>query len=274
MKRFVRLVTADGPRVGRLDDSDMVEVLDHDEPLRAIAGVGRGTTRIPLADVELLPPIEAPEIWCAGVTYERSRDARVEDSRTGVADVYALVYDADRPELFLKDAQMRRTVGPGGTIRIRGDAHWNVPEPELAVVLGNALTPVALTIGNDVSSRDIEGENPLYLPQAKIFDGACAIGPALAVPEDWNAPRDIELRIEDAGGALLFEASTSTARMRRTPDELATWLTRSNPVPPGSVLLTGTGLVPPDEFSLMPGYEVAIAIEGIGVLRNPVGHAT
>jgi 2-dehydro-3-deoxy-D-arabinonate dehydratase len=231
------------------------------------------TDHVALADAKLLPPIEAPEIWCAGVTYERSRDARIEESRTTIADVYALVYAADRPELFLKDAQMRRTVGPGGTIRTRADARWNVPEPELAIVLGEGLAPVAITIGNDVSSRDIEGENPLYLPQAKIFDGACAIGPALAVPEDWAAPLAIAMRIEDGDGTVLFEGSTSTERMTRTFAELADWLTRSNPIPPGSVLLTGTGLVPPDDFSLTPGHQVTIDVEGIGVLRNTVGHA-
>ena len=131
----------------------------------------------------------------AGVTYERSRDARIEESGS---DVYALVYDADRPELFLKDAGCRRTVGPGEPIAIRSDATWNVPEPEIGVVLGDELEIVGYTIGNDVSSRDIEGANPLYLPQAKVFAGACAIGPAVYVPEDWDAPLAIELTIRDA----------------------------------------------------------------------------
>ena len=149
--------------------------------------------------MELLAPIEAPEIWCAGVTYERSRDARLEEAETDARDVYALVYEAERPELFLKDAAMRRTVGPGGIIRTRRDARWNVPEPELGVVIGEGGRPVAVTVGNDVSSRDIEGANPLYIPQAKIFAGGCAIGPALAVPDDWDAAWTIRLRITERG---------------------------------------------------------------------------
>ena len=213
---------------------------------------------VPLADLDLLPPIVAPEIWCAGVTYERSRDARVEEAQTDARDVYALVYDADRPELFLKDAQMRRTVGPDGQIGIRGDSRWLVPEPELGLVLGDAGEPVAVTIGNDVSSRDIEGENPLYIPQAKVFAGACAIGPVLAVPDDWDAPFAISLRITAPDGAELFAGETSTARMKRSFAELVGWLLRDNPVPPGSVLLTGTGLVPPDEYTLRPGHVVHI----------------
>ena len=175
-------------------------MLDHDDPLAALAGEGEVTGHWDLADLTLLAPIDAPEIWCAGVTYERSRDARLEEAQTEARDVYALVYDADRPELFLKDAQMRRTVGPGGPIRVRSDSSWMVPEPELAVVLGEGGAPVAVTIGNDVSSRDIEGANPLYIPQAKVFAGACAIGPALAVPDDWDTPFPIRLRITDADG--------------------------------------------------------------------------
>jgi 2-dehydro-3-deoxy-D-arabinonate dehydratase len=145
-----------------------------------------------------------------------------------------------------------------------------VPEPELGLVLGERGEPVAVTIGNDVSSRDIEGDNPLYIPQAKIFAGACAIGPALAVPDDWGAAFTIRLRISDAAGAELFAGETSTARMKRTPGELAGWAMRDNPIPPGSVLLTGTGLVPPDDYTLAPGHVVEIEIEGIGVLMNTV----
>jgi 2-dehydro-3-deoxy-D-arabinonate dehydratase len=255
--------------VGRLED-EVVHLLDHDDPLAALRGEGTVVDVRPLDSLQLLPPVEAPEIWCAGVTYERSRDARVEEAQTEARDVYALVYDAERPELFLKDAAMRRTVGPGGLIRVRGDASWNVPEPELGLVLGENGTPVAVTIGNDVSSRDIEGANPLYIPQAKIFAGACAIGPALAVPDDWDAPLTIRLRITAAGGAELFAGETSTAKMKRGPRELAQWLVRDNPVPAGSVLLTGTGLVPPDDYTLEPGHVVEIEIEGIGVLRNTV----
>lgn len=258
--------TPDGPRVAR-DVDGVLEVLDHDDPLAAIRGEGKPSG---LAAGALLAPVEAPEIWCAGVTYERSRDARLDEAQTEARDVYALVYEAERPELFLKDAQMRRTVGPGGAIRVRGDSHWTVPEPELGVVIGEGERPVALTIGNDVSSRDIEGANPLYIPQAKIWAGSCAIGPALAVPDDWERPRSISLRIEDADGAELFAGETSTARMRRTSLELVEWVVRENPVPAGSVLLTGTGLVPPDDYTLAPGHTVRIRIDGIGELANTV----
>ena len=263
---FVRVDTERGPRVARRD-GETIEVLDHDDPLAALRGVGSPE---PLAVLGLLAPIHAPEVWCAGVTYERSRDARLEEAQTDARDVYALVYDAERPELFMKDANMARTVGPGGSIRLRRDSSWMVPEPELALVLGAGGEPVAVTIGNDVSSRDIEGANPLYIPQAKIFAGACAIGPALVVPDDWDAPFPIRMRILDAEGVELFDGETSTARMKRSPRELATWVMRDNPIPSGSVLLTGTGLVPPDDYTLEPGHTVEIAIEGIGVLVNTV----
>ena len=269
MIRFVRAAFDGIPRVGRVD-GDTVEVLDHDDPLGAIRGEGTVTGTVSLASLTLLPPIEAPEIWCAGVTYERSRDARLDEAQTEARDVYALVYDADRPELFMKDAQMRRTVGPGGSIRVRSDSSWMVPEPELGLVFGADGEPVAVTIGNDVSSRDIEGANPLYIPQAKIFAGACAIGPTLAVPGDWDAAFPIRLRITDAAGTELFAGETSTARMKRSLRELAAWAMRDNPIPPGSVLLTGTGLVPPDAYTLEPGHIVEIEIEGIGVLVNTV----
>jgi 2-dehydro-3-deoxy-D-arabinonate dehydratase len=270
LTRYVRALTDAGPRVGRIDGGT-VELLDHDDPLAAIRGEGAVELSAALASLTLLAPVAAPEVWCAGVTYERSRDARLEEAETDARDVYALVYDADRPELFMKDAAMRRTVGPGGTIRVRSDSRWTVPEPELGLVLGEGGAPVAVTIGNDVSSRDIEGANPLYIPQAKIFAGACAIGPALAVPDDWTAPFTIRMRIAGSDGATLFAGEASTAKMRRTPHELAEWLMRDNPVPPGSVLLTGTGLVPPDDYTLEPGHLVEIEIEGIGVLTNPCG---
>jgi 2-dehydro-3-deoxy-D-arabinonate dehydratase len=237
---------------------------------RTAAGIVEGTAESPdeLEGFELALPVEPPEVWGAGVTYERSRDARVAES--DAKDLYLQVYEAERPELFLKDAGCRRTVGPGEPLGVRSDSAWNVPEPEIAVVLGEGGAPAGLTIGNDVSSRDIEGANPLYLPQAKIFAGACALGPAVLVPADWEAPVEIRLRISDANGTELFAGETSTARMRRTFPELVEWLLRANPVPPGSVLLTGTGLVPPDDFNLEPGHVVEIHVPGIGTLTNPV----
>jgi 2-dehydro-3-deoxy-D-arabinonate dehydratase len=238
---------------------------------RTAAGIVDGTAESPaeLDAYELAIPVQPPEIWGAGVTYERSRDARVAES-DDAKDLYMQVYDAARPELFLKDAGCRRTVGPGEPVGVRSDSAWTVPEPEIAIVLGEGGRPAGLTIGNDVSSRDIEGENPLYIPQAKIFAGACALGPAVLVPNDWEAPLELRLRISDRDGAELFAGETSTARMRRTFPELVEWLLRANPVPPGSVLLTGTGLVPPDDFTLEPGHVVEIHVPGIGTLTNPV----
>jgi 2-dehydro-3-deoxy-D-arabinonate dehydratase len=244
------------------------------------AVVTEGGRRIDLLDSEtlalpdpytLLAPVDAPEVWCAVVTYERSRDARVEESV--VEDVYTLVYDAPRPELFLKDAGGRRTVGPGEPIGIRDDSTWNVPEPEIGVVLGEHGTISGLTIGNDVSSRDIEGANPLYLPQAKIYAGACAIGPAIYEPEHLDAPLRIHMRVLDETGRTRFEGDSFTANMRRSYAELVEWLLIDNPVPAGSVLLTGTGLVPPDDFTLLPGHTVEINVGEIGTLVNPVARA-
>jgi 2-dehydro-3-deoxy-D-arabinonate dehydratase len=271
--RLVRFRGPDGVRAARVDGVRL-HVLASDDPLangdatgETIDALHPDTLELP-QPYALMTPVDAPEVWCAGVTYERSRDARVEES--AVQDVYSLIYDAERPELFLKDAAGRRTAAPGEPVGIRSDAAWNVPEPELALVFGEGGTPVAVTIGNDVSSRDIEGANPLYLPQAKVYAGACALGPALLVPDDWTAPFEIELRVLAADGMVVFAGVTSTARMRRTFGELVSFLLRDNPVPPGSVLLTGTGLVPPDEFTLEPGHRVEIHVPGIGTLANPV----
>jgi 2-dehydro-3-deoxy-D-arabinonate dehydratase len=255
-----------------LGADDIVGILERGElpEETGTVGISDPETLQPAEPWELLVPIEAPETWAAGVTYERSRSARMHESQ--VVDVYELVYEAERPELFLKDAAGRRTVGPGSWIAARSDASWTVPEPELAVVVG-ARGPLGLTIGNDVSSRDIEGANPLYLPQAKIYNRACALGPAVLVPESFDAQFRIECRILDADGGVLFAEETSTESMRRSIDELISYLRRDNPVPAGSVLLTGTGLVPPDEVTLTPGYTVEIRIPEIGLLRNPVAAA-
>ena len=277
--RLVRVRHADGrERVGVVGDDelellatgDVLAVLTGAEPLTIVERVEIDDPESPYPGEpwQLLTPILAPETWAAGVTYERSRDARVYES--DLAAIYDRVYDAPRPELFFKDAAGRRTVGPGEPIAVRTDAAWSVPEPELAVVLGAGGEPVAVTIGNDVSARDIEGANPLYLPQAKIYAGACALGPALLVPADWTAPFEIECKILGADRELLFTGRTSTERMRRTIPELIEFLVRDNPLPPGSVLLTGTGVVPPDDFTLAPGQIVEITIAGIGTLGNPV----
>lgn len=269
----VRVAVARDGVLSVLASDDMLGTLERGE-LPEAAGeavpVADDETLVPEEPWELLVPIEAPETWAAGVTYERSRSARMHESK--VVDVYELVYEAERPELFLKDAGGRRTVGPGGAIAARSDASWTVPEPELAVVVG-ARGPLGLTIGNDVSSRDIEGANPLYLPQAKIYDRACALGPAVLVPDSFDRHFQIECRILDGDGQVLFAEETSTASMRRSIEELIAYLRRDNPVPAGSVLLTGTGLVPPDEVTLTAGYTVEIRIPRIGLLRNPVAAA-
>jgi 2-dehydro-3-deoxy-D-arabinonate dehydratase len=283
--RLVRYREPDSePRLGVVEPEEPTRIreLETSDPLEALRGrrdtTGRTIDALDPETVELPPPLELlapivpPETWAAGVTYERSRDARVDESRVEARDVYSLVYDAERPELFLKDAQARRTVGPGATIGVRSDAEWTVPEPELALVLDEGGELLGATIGNDVTARDVEGANPLYLPQAKLFAGACALGPAILIPDDWSQPFEIELRVLD-DGATVFEGRTSTSRMRRSFGELAAWLVRDNPVPAGSVLLTGTGLVPPDDVALAPGHQVEIRIPSIGTLVNPVGAA-
>ncbi len=216
----------------------------------------------------LMIPLVPPEVWGCGVTYRRSREARERD--TGVKGVYDLVYDAVRPEIFFK-ATAHRCAGPGEEICIRGDSMWNVPEAELAFILGFNQEIIGFTAGNDVSSRDIEGENPLYLPQAKIFEKCCALGPSiLTVDEVGREPKlQVECRVFRSG-KMIFEGSTNTAGMKRSIEELRSYLCRYNPVPPGSVCLTGTGIVPPDEFSLKDGDLVEITIEKIGTLRNTV----
>jgi 2-dehydro-3-deoxy-D-arabinonate dehydratase len=218
---------------------------------------------------KFLAPIDSQEVWAAGVTYKRSKVAREEESR-GAAQFYDKVYTADRPELFLK-ATPARVVHPGQPVRVRADSKWSVPEPELALVISPAGKIVGYTIGNDMSARDIEGENPLYLPQAKIYRGSCTIGPlvtpAAVMPE--LAGVEIALVIS-RGGQTAFEGKTTLAQMARTAESLADWLFRENDFPDGAILLTGTGIVPPDEFSLRSGDDVAITIAGIGTLRNPV----
>lgn len=222
-----------------------------------------------ITEAALLAPLaQGQEVWAAGVTYESSKFARMAESAEG-GDFYAKVYVADRPELFFK-ATPGRTVGPGEAVRIRRDSKWNVPEPEMAVILAANGQILGYTVGNDMSSRDIEGENPLYLPQAKVYTGSCALGPVIvdAASVDPHALA-ITLTIR-RGDDVAYQGATSTVRMRRRVEELAAWLFRENAFPRGVVLLTGTGLIPPDDFTLHPGDDIAIEIEHIGVLRNPV----
>jgi 2-dehydro-3-deoxy-D-arabinonate dehydratase len=236
------------------------------EHLRAAAAGAPPVERLE----NLLAPIAGQEVWAAGVTYWRSRTARMEESKVaGGGSFYDRVYEADRPELFFK-SQGWRVRGPGMPLRIRADSSWNVPEPELALYVNARAEIVGYTIGNDMSSRDIEGQNPLYLPQAKVYDGSCGLGPAVLVAEAPLSPdTPIGIRIL-RGGAVAFEGSTTLAQMRRDPRELVAYLYRETSFPQGAVLLTGTGVVPPDDFTLRPGDEVRIEIGGIGELVNPI----
>lgn len=216
-------------------------------------------------------PIAAPETWAAGVSYRRSRQAREYESGAANSAIYTRVYRAVRPELFLKDADSRRTVGPGAAVHVRPDSSWSVPEPEVALILDRDGRIVGYTIGNDVSARDIEAENPLYLPQAKVYSRSCALGPAALIATAGATPRfDIVMRITDRHGAMLFEGRTSSGEMKRSFDELVSFLTRYNAIDDGTVLLTGTGIVPPDDFHLTEDHQVEIEVSGIGVLRNMV----
>lgn len=280
--RLVRIGGGPEPVLGAIDPAApaVVRELRERDPLAALrrglaqcAGeaVGERHAGDPgtLASLPLLAPLAPDEIWAAGVTYERSRHARIEES-AHAADVYDRVYDAERPELFLKDAGCRRTVGPGEAVAVRSESRWTVPEAELGLVLEADGTIIAVTAGNDLTARDIEAENPLYIPQAKLFAACCALGPAVLVPDDPDAPYAIAVRIWDEQGKLLNEDGTSTSALHRSLEELASWCVRENPVPAGTVLLTGTGIVPPDDVALAPGYRVEVEVEGIGVLANPV----
>ena len=223
----------------------------------------------PAADVpHWLPPVDEQEIWAAGVTYIRSREARQEESADG-GDVYARVYDAERPEIFFK-ASSKNTVGHLDAAGIRADSRWNVPEPELGLVVNPAMEMLGFTIGNDMSSRDIEGANPLYLPQAKVYTASCALGPGilLAPSDDW-LDTTIRLVISRAG-ADIFSDSISTDQIKRRIPELIDYLGRSNTYPGGAILLTGAGIVPDVDFTLQPDDSVTITIDGIGTLQNRV----
>lgn len=219
---------------------------------------------------KVLAPIGSQEVWAAGVTYYRSRTARMEESHdAGGGDFYDRVYAAERPELFFK-ATAHRVAGPGQTVRIRRDSHWNVPEPELALVVSRQRKIIGYTIGNDMSSRDIEGENPLYLPQAKVYDRSCALGPCVWL-SDGALPASTEIRLEILRtGAPAFAGTTTLAQLKRSPESLVEFLYRENSFPQGCFLLTGTGIVPPDDFTLQSGDRISITIEPIGTLSNTV----
>ena len=217
---------------------------------------------------DILAPIGTQEVWAAGVTYYRSRTARMEESKdAGGGTFYDRVYSAERPELFFK-ANPHRVAGSGKQVKIRSDSKWNVPEPELTLAINRDGAIIGYSIGNDMSSRDIEGENPLYLPQAKAYDLSCGLGPCILVANE-DLPQTTKISIQILrSGEVKFQDETDLSQLKRKPKELAHYLYLDNTFPNGSFLLTGTGIVPPDEFTLLSGDEIRITIDGIGTLVN------
>ena len=215
-------------------------------------------------------PLQSQEVWAAGVTYLRSRTARMEEAKdAGGGTFYDRVYEADRPELFFKSTP-HRVAAPGTPVRIRADGKWNVPEPELTLAINADGKIFGFTIGNDMSSRDIEGENPLYLPQAKVYDRSAALGPCIVITDTLPAA-DTSIAIEILrGGNVAFKGETTVGRIKRPLPSLADWLFRENCFPHGCFLMTGTGIVPPDDFTLQHGDEIRITIPPVGTLINPV----
>lgn len=281
--RLVRFKIDDGSeRVGLWEDELIVPLDQSDSRCRTLACLleqehlpelidelkmpGRAVKR---EAAVLLAPIDAQEVWAAGVTYVRSQAARMEESEAA-ADCYDRVYRSARPELFFK-ATPHRISGPGQPVRVRYDSKWSVPEPEVTLVLNSRLQRVGFTIGNDMSARDIEGENPLYLPQAKVYSDCCALGPCITLSRAMPTHADIGVRMTiRRGNDVAYEGATSVARMARSFEELVGWLGRENSFPQGVFLLTGTGIVPPSDFSLRDGDEISIEVDGIGTLTNPV----
>lgn len=226
---------------------------------------------VAIEQLDLLVPVDAQEVWACGVTYERSRDARNYEATGGKLDIttfYDKVYDAERPEIFFKSTSAR-TVGPNRDVYIRSDSNWQIPEPELGLVLSRDGKVLGYTIGNDMSSRDIEGENPLYLPQAKMWENSCSIGPAIRLAETVENPYQFQITCRIYRNEVkVVEGTASTGQLKRRFDELVSYLGRDNVIFDGTVLLTGTCIVPPNEFTLADGDRIEIEISGIGVLNN------
>ena len=268
-------------RIGIVDDANIVDltpagittlvhVLEDADPVALLTGIDRKPLpRFGIAEVILRAPIERQEVWAAGVTYLRSKTARMEESDFS-ATAYDRVYDADRPEIFFK-AIAEKVVATGEGAGIRRDARWSVPEPELALMINTRGQVVGCTIGNDMSSRDIEGENLLYLPQAKVYDRSCALGPWIRLGvSEADARHWIVRSTIIRSGSRVFSGETQLGNIKRSFDELVSYLCRSQSFPYGAVLLTGTGIVPPDDFTLQEHDVVEIEIPAIGVLRNSV----
>ena len=245
-------------------------IAHHDLQGHLLSIVQKGEASEDFASAKILAPIGNQEVWAAGVTYYRSRNARMEESKSaGGGDFYDRVYAAERPELFFK-ATANRVSGPGDHVRIRRDASWSVPEPELTLLINPRGQIVGFTVGNDMSSRDIEGENPLYLPQAKVYDRSCALGPCVLIGSE-PMPNATEIRIEILrNGSTEFCGVTTLAELKRTPSTLVEYLFRENSFPFGAFLLTGTGIVPPDTFTLAARDRIRITIDPIGILENHV----
>lgn len=278
--KLCRFKNAEGvTRIGRLQDNETVVDLTAAgfksltallEDTEALAQAEAAETpSVPLAEISLLTPVERQEVWAAGVTYLRSKKARMEESDFS-ANAYDKVYDAPRPEIFFKSLP-EKVAHPGDAVGIRADATWNVPEPELTLVVNSRKELVGVSIGNDMSSRDIEGENLLYLPQAKMYERACAVGPCIVTGADETAIRQWTIDVEIIrGGETVFSGDTSINNIKRTFDELLEYLGRSQSFPHGAMLLTGTGVVPGDEFTLAAEDRIRITVSGIGTLENPV----
>ncbi len=253
-----------------LKDEDWDKFVNDDNLSRKMQKIARSFSPTRNVPESLLPPIKSQEVWASGVTYLRSRLGREQESRkTGGGDYYARVYEAERPELFFKSTP-HRVVGHGGKVRIRRDSTWNVPEPELTLMITSSGKIAGYTIGNDMSSRSIEGENPLYLPQAKVYDGCAAIGPSIYVSEDplpANTTIELDIRRNDSS---VFRGSTELSRLKRDLAQLVSFLYRECTFPNGSLLMTGTGIVPPNDFTLHSGDEIVVTIEPIGKLINRV----
>jgi 2-dehydro-3-deoxy-D-arabinonate dehydratase len=272
----LRVAVLEGGDIRLLDLSQVDNVLTLSDILHSPNPLGMAkflidpnAAPIALESVTLLAPLDHQEVWAAGVTYKRSQVARMEESETG-ASHYDRVYTADRPELFYK-ANPGRVSGPGEPVRVRADSSWSVPEPELALVISPEMKLVGYTIGNDMSARDIEGENPLYLPQAKLYRQCAGLGPCILLAESPlnRAGTKISLRI-DRKKKTVFKGETNLEQMARSFEDLIAWLGRENDFPKGVILMTGTGVVPDDDFSLQNDDQVSIEITGIGTLTNPV----
>jgi 2-dehydro-3-deoxy-D-arabinonate dehydratase len=280
MKLAKYLDAENRPRVARVDGERLLplrleagrtlaDILAADDPIQSATAVGCAPPIVIDESIRWLPPIDDQEVWAAGVTYKRSQTARMEES-AAAASCYDRVYQAERPELFFK-ATPHRVCGHGQPLRIRADATWSVPEPEVTLVVSPTLKIVGLTVGNDMSSRDIEGENPLYLPQAKCYNQCAGLGPWIMLSQALPplAELGIQMKIERQG-VTVFEQQTSADQMARTFEELVGWLGRENSFPRGVFLMTGTGIVPSHDFTLVPRDVVHITIAGIGTLSNPI----